>query len=82
MWQVWLSLEQDFREAIPFDPLFEVLKSNEGAKLLAPVPQLMIPMGASASADFHTTIADASVWIEHLVESRSADNLFVRLVVF
>jgi len=58
MWSVWLNLEQDLKERTPFDPIFELLKSGEATKLLSPVPQLDIPMCASPSAHFQTTIND------------------------
>jgi hypothetical protein len=58
MWDIWLDIEEDLMENTPFDPIRELLNSTEATKLLAPVPQLDLPLCASASADFHTTIAD------------------------
>jgi Serine dehydrogenase proteinase len=58
MWDAWIAIEQDLKETTPFDPIFELLNSTEGAKLLSPVPLISLPMAASASAHFSTTIAD------------------------
>ena len=58
MWSVWLSLEQDLKENSPFDPIFELLKSTQASKLLAPVPQLDIPAHASAMTHWNTSLAD------------------------
>jgi hypothetical protein len=58
MWDTWLLIERDLKERTPFDPLLELMKSNEASKLLAPVPLINLPMAASASAHFSTTIAD------------------------
>jgi hypothetical protein len=58
MWSVWLSLEQDLKENTPFDPIFELLKSSEASKLLAPVPQLAIPEHADATTHWNTSLAD------------------------
>jgi Serine dehydrogenase proteinase len=58
MWDVWLNLEQELKERTPFDCIIELLKSAEGSKLLAPVPQIELPMCASSSAHFNTTIDD------------------------
>jgi len=60
MWDVWIDLELDLKETIPFHPLFELLNSAEASKLLAPVPLINLPMAASASAHFQTTIADVN----------------------
>jgi hypothetical protein len=58
MWAAWLDLEQDLKEATPFDPIFELLKSPESKKLLAPVPQLAVAINATPTANFQTTLAD------------------------
>lgn len=60
MWSVWLDLEKDLKECTPFDDLQELLKSAEGTKLLAAVPQLTIPMVASPTASFQTTMGDVT----------------------
>jgi hypothetical protein len=60
MWDAWISIEQDLKETVPFDPLFELLNSVEASKLLAPVPLINLPMAATASAHFSTTIADVN----------------------
>jgi hypothetical protein len=58
MWDTWLDIEEDLMENVPFNPISELMDSPEATKLLAPVPQLDIPLCAKASADFHTTLAD------------------------
>lgn len=58
MWKAWLDLEGSLREREPFDPIAELLNSSEAGKLLAPVPQLHIPMSASAVASFQTQFGD------------------------
>lgn len=58
MWETWLLLEEELKENEPFDPICELLNSSEANKLLSPVSQLDLPLCASATADFHTTIAD------------------------
>jgi Serine dehydrogenase proteinase len=60
MWSVWLDLEKDLKESRPFDDIQELLRSPEGHKLLAPIPQLTIPMVASPTASFQTTMADVT----------------------
>ena len=46
MWSIWLDLEAELKEREPFKPIIELLRSNEAKKLLAPVPQLDLPMNA------------------------------------
>ncbi|MFY9906249.1 MAG: hypothetical protein WAK62_13935 [Terriglobales bacterium] len=58
MWDVWLSIEKDLNERVPFDILIEVLRSPEASKLLSPVSQLDIPTAATMSAHYNTSIAD------------------------
>jgi hypothetical protein len=58
MWDVWLDLEEDLKETKPFDYLFELLKSSEASKLLAPVPQLNIPIDNEPSTHWNTSLAD------------------------
>lgn len=60
MWDVWLNVEEDLKENAPFNPVFEVLKSAEGKKLLAPVPQIDLPMCASGRAHIQSTLEDVS----------------------
>jgi Serine dehydrogenase proteinase len=60
MWAAWLNLEQELKENTPFDPIFELLKSAEAAKLLAPVPQLDIPLCAQAMTHWNTSLADVN----------------------
>src|SRR5205814_5566666 len=40
MWNLWLNIEEELKENIPFDPILELLQSQEAAKLLAPVPHV------------------------------------------
>jgi hypothetical protein len=58
MWDIWLDIEEDLKERSPFDIVIELLRSKEASKLLAPVPQLEIPMAATMSSHYNTTIAD------------------------
>jgi hypothetical protein len=58
MWEVWLGLERDMEENKPFDCVFELLKSPEASKLLAPVPQLEVPMSAEAMTHWNTSLED------------------------
>lgn len=58
MWDVWLNIENDLLERVPFDIVIELLKSTEAEKLLSPVPQLQVPSAATMSAHYNTTIAD------------------------
>ena len=59
MWSIWQDVENDLQENHPFNPLTEVLKSAEAAKLLAPVKQIHLPMAASAVASsYQTTLTD------------------------
>jgi hypothetical protein len=60
MWDLWIKIEMGLKENAPFEPLFELLNSAEGAKLLAPVPLINLPMAAAASAHFQTTINDVN----------------------
>jgi hypothetical protein len=59
MWDVWISIEEELQERIPFDPIMELLNSSEAGKLLAPVPQLDIALATVAGAHYNTTIKDA-----------------------
>ncbi len=68
MWSVWLDIEADLKENVPFNPLFEVLKSNQANKLLGPVPQLTLPMCASSTASFQTTMADVTTAVTEKVD--------------
>jgi hypothetical protein len=58
MWNVWLDIEQELKENDPFRPLYELLRSGEAPKLLAPVPQLDLPQHATAAAHYQTSIDD------------------------
>jgi len=58
MWSVWLDIEQDLKERTPFNPIFELLRSPEAKTLLSQVPQMDLPMCATGSAHFQTTIDD------------------------
>jgi hypothetical protein len=49
MWELWLDLEDELQERRPFSPIIELLNSPEAAKLLAPVPQLVLPANAPAN---------------------------------
>jgi|SRR6267154_1554187 len=56
MWRVWLDIEQDLKETVPFHPLFELLNSKEAKKLLSPVPQLLVPMPMSSGGHIQTNV--------------------------
>lgn len=58
LWELWLDIEEELKERIPFDPLIELMNSSQAAKLTAPVLHLDLPMVASSSAHFSTTISD------------------------
>jgi hypothetical protein len=58
MWDVWLSIEEELKERISFDPIMELLNSPEAGKLLAPVPQLDIASSAVAGSHYNTNIAE------------------------
>jgi hypothetical protein len=58
MWDIWLSIEDELKERIPFDPIMELLNSSEAGKLLAPVPQLDIASSAVAGSHYNTNIKD------------------------
>lgn len=68
MWKIWLNIEQDLKENEPFHPLLEVLKSGEAKKLLAAVPQLNIPMCATAGSHYQTTVDDIKKAVKETVE--------------
>jgi|SRR5580692_8902781 hypothetical protein len=68
MWSVWLSLEQDLKESTPFDPIFELLKSSEASKLLAPVPQLATPAHADATTHWNTSLADLAAAVQVTID--------------
>lgn len=56
MWRLWLDIEQDLKENIPFHPLFVVMNSKEASKLLKPVPQLVVPMVYSSGGHVSTNV--------------------------
>jgi hypothetical protein len=58
MWSVWLDLEEELKERQPFDAIFELCNSPEGAKLLAPVPQLDLPANVPAPSWNTLPLAD------------------------
>lgn len=58
MWDIWLSIEEDLKERVPFDTTIELLNSAEADKLLSPVPQLDIASATVASAHYSTSIKD------------------------
>jgi hypothetical protein len=67
MWDVWLHIEKDLKERSPFDIVIELLRSKEAPKLLAPVPQLEIPMAATMSAHYNTGIDDVKKHSKEMV---------------
>ncbi|MFC5861790.1 hypothetical protein ACFPT7_05760 [Acidicapsa dinghuensis] len=68
MWQAWLLLEEELKEREPFDPICELLNSSEASKLLAPVPQLDVPLCATATGHYNTTLSDLNNAVTSKVE--------------
>ena len=68
MWKVWLDIENEFKENFIFDPVLEAVNSNQGTKLLSPVPQLDIPMSAVASSHYSTTIKDVQAEVTSKID--------------
>ncbi len=60
MWRVWLEIEQTLQERSPFDPIFELMKSPEAPKLLAPVPQLKVPVNVAATLSYSSGLDDVA----------------------
>lgn len=58
MWQLWIDIEQELKERTPFHPITELLNSAEAPQLLAPVPQLNLPMNAPGPTWFQTTLPE------------------------
>jgi hypothetical protein len=58
MWDAWLDIEKELKERSPFDFTIELLRSAEGPKLLAPVPQFTVPASVTVGSHFNTTLAD------------------------
>jgi hypothetical protein len=46
MWELWLDLEGELQERLPFSPIQVLLGSAEASKLLSPAPQLDLPGNA------------------------------------
>ncbi|MGA2569310.1 MAG: hypothetical protein ABSF23_02210 [Terracidiphilus sp.] len=65
MWDAWLLLEKEMKEREPFDPVCVLLNSAEAAKLLAPVPQLDVPLCATASAHYQTALKDLKTAVKN-----------------
>lgn len=68
MWQVWLDIEQELKENEPFHPVLEALKSNQGSKLIAPVPQIYVPAFAAGGHHYQATIADVKKAVQDNVD--------------
>jgi len=56
MWALWLDLEAELQERQPFSPIIELLRSAQATFLLAPVPQLSLPINAAGPTYFQATI--------------------------
>lgn len=81
IWALWLELEAEMKERELYDPIIELLRSDEGQKLLAPVPQLSMPINAPSpsylQADINQVNAAANVninpvefsYIDAMIES-------------
>jgi hypothetical protein len=67
MWDAWLLLEEELKEREPFDPICELLNSTEADKLMAPVPQLEVPLCATAGAHYNTTLNDIKTAVTNQV---------------
>jgi Serine dehydrogenase proteinase len=60
MWASWLEIEDEMKERTPFNPLIELLGSNQSGKLLEPTPQLLLPVNAGSPGNFSATIPDVT----------------------
>lgn len=61
MWDAWLHIENDLQEREPFDPIHELARSAEAAKLFGAVPQMDLPAtAANVTASFSTTLDDVA----------------------
>jgi len=58
MWKAWLDIAVELQEDVPFDPIYELMKSPEATKLLSPVPQIDLPVGIPGNPSYQTTLAD------------------------
>jgi hypothetical protein len=56
IWKIWLDLEEELKERQPFSPIIELLNSASAAELLAPVPQLHLPMNAPGPSYFQADL--------------------------
>jgi hypothetical protein len=56
MWEVWLDLEDELQERRPFSPITELMNSPQAGTLLAPVPQLALPINAPGPTNFSADI--------------------------
>ena len=43
LWNVWQNIEEEMECNKPFDPIEYVLRNNEAARLIGPVPQIQLP---------------------------------------
>jgi hypothetical protein len=67
MWNVWLDLEDELKERVPFHPVFEICNSPQGSSLLSAVPQLDLPINAPGPSYFQANlqeVTDATVNID------------------
>jgi hypothetical protein len=66
MWKLWLDLEEELQERVPFHPILELLNSPEAATLLSPIPQLNLPPNAAQPSNFQAdvqTVIDKSKFV-------------------
>jgi len=68
MWKVWLSVEEDLLENTPFHPIFELGKSAQAGKLFSPVPQLDVPMCATAGTNFQTDLEKLKASFSQMID--------------
>jgi hypothetical protein len=58
MWDVWLDIEDELKERMPFDAVIELVNSSEASKLFQPIPQLEVPSSATMGAHYNTSLKD------------------------
>lgn len=64
MWKVWLDLEEELQERVPFHPISELLNSSQASRLLSAVPQLELPCNAGEPSYFQANIAEVNAEVK------------------
>ncbi|HEY4301844.1 MAG TPA: hypothetical protein VGM73_13285 [Candidatus Didemnitutus sp.] len=68
IWKLWLDVELEFKERIPFSAMSEILSSQEGKKLLSGVPMLALPANMQGTPSYQTTLQDAVSMAKETIE--------------